>query len=73
MGVILNNMKIEDYLKQNKIKKFDFGKELGYTTKAGIYAALKNEKQKPLLKAYLLVKLLSARGVDIENILKELK
>lgn len=66
-------MRIEKYLKQFKIKKSDFGKELGYTTKQGIYTALKNEKQRPLLYCFLLVIILRRKGINIERLIDSLR
>lgn len=63
---------IENLLKKHKIKKNEFGKELGYTTPQGIYKALKNDKQRPLIYAYLLKKLLEKKGIKLEKLLESL-
>jgi hypothetical protein len=62
-------MNIENYLGQYSIKKSEFGEMLGYTTKQGIYTALKNKKQRPLLYAFLLKVLLEGKGVNLERLL----
>ena len=65
-------MTIEEYLEKFKIKKAEFGRMLGYTTKQGVYCALKNDRQRPLLRAFLLIHLLEGRGVDIDKLLSNL-
>lgn len=66
-------MPIEYYLDKYNIQKSEFGSWIGYTTKQGIYTALKNERQRPLLYTFLLIKLLRIKGVNPEKLLDSLE
>lgn len=65
-------MELEELFERFKIKKFPFGKELGYKSPAGIYKALNNPNQRPLILAYLKVKILEDRGINVNSLIKSI-
>jgi hypothetical protein len=66
-------MTIKDLLNRFDITQASLGKELGYTTYAGVYRAINNPKQQVLIKSYLKEKILRERGVDIDKMIEGLK
>ena len=65
-------MTINELLKRFNISKASVGRELGYVTYAGIYKALNNPRQQPLIKSYLKEKILRENGIDINILLDSL-